>query len=64
VALRWLVEQDRVCALPRSADAGRRRENLDVFSFELSDEGRAALDELASGERRYVDVPWAPDWSD
>ena len=64
VALRWLVEQDRVCALPRSADAGRRRENLDVFDFTLTGEGRAALDELAAGERRYVDVPWAPDWSD
>jgi diketogulonate reductase-like aldo/keto reductase len=40
VALRWLVEQDRVCALPRSADPERRAENLDVFSFELSDSER------------------------
>jgi diketogulonate reductase-like aldo/keto reductase len=64
VALRWLVEQDRVCALPRSADPGRRRENLDVFSFALADAERAALDRLAAGERRYVDVPWAPDWDD
>jgi 2,5-diketo-D-gluconate reductase B len=64
VALRWLVEQDRVCALPRSADHRRRAENLDVFSFALSDDERAALDRLAAGERRYVDVPWAPDWDD
>jgi 2,5-diketo-D-gluconate reductase B len=64
VALRWLVEQDCVCALPRSANRGRRVENLDVFSFELSDSERAALDALAEGERRYVDVPWAPDWDD
>jgi 2,5-diketo-D-gluconate reductase B len=64
VALRWLVEQDRVCALPRSADPERRAENLDVFSFELSDSEQAALDALAEGQRRYVDVPWAPDWRD
>ena len=64
VALRRLVEQDRVCAIPRSADHERRAENVDVFSFELSDGERAALDALAEDERRYVDVPWAPDWDD
>jgi 2,5-diketo-D-gluconate reductase B len=63
VALRWLVEQDLVCAIPRSADHERRAENLDVFSFALTDEERAALDARAAGERRYVNVPWAPDWS-
>jgi diketogulonate reductase-like aldo/keto reductase len=62
VALRWLVEQEGVCVLPRSADPGRRRENLDVFSFTLTDADRAALDRLAAGQKRYVDVPWAPDW--
>jgi 2,5-diketo-D-gluconate reductase B len=48
VALRWLVEQDRTAAIPRSSSHTRRAENLDVFSFALSDEERAriaALDE-------------------
>jgi len=64
VALRWLVEQDRVCAIPRSSSRERRAQNLDVFSFALTGEERTALDALAEGERRYVDVPWAPDWRD
>ena len=64
VALRRLVEHDRVCALPRSADHGRRAENLDVFSFALTGEERAALDALAEGGRRYVDVRWAAEWRD
>ncbi len=35
VALRWLVQQG-VCAIPKSADAKRQQENLQVFDFELS----------------------------
>jgi 2,5-diketo-D-gluconate reductase B len=62
VALRWLVEQDRVCALPRSASSERRAENADVFSFALTAQERAALDGLTVRDRRYVNVPWAPDW--
>lgn len=38
VALRWLLDQDGVAAIPRSKSPDHRRENLDVFDFELSDE--------------------------
>jgi len=37
-ALRWLLQQDKVCAIPKATSDEHLRENLDVFDFELSDE--------------------------
>ena len=37
-ALRWLLQQDKVCAIPNATGEEHLRENLDVFDFELSDE--------------------------
>lgn len=47
VVLRWHVQQGRI-ALPKSADPQRQRENLDVFSFELTAEDLATVDALDS----------------
>ncbi|MFC7401099.1 aldo/keto reductase [Citricoccus sp. GCM10030269] len=47
VVLRWHVQQGRI-ALPKSADPQRQRENLDVFSFELTPEDLAAIAALDS----------------
>ncbi len=41
VALRWLIQQDNVIVIPKSAHRDRQRENLDLFGFKLS------LDEMA-----------------
>ena len=38
VALRWLVQQEKVAAIPKAAGEDHLRSNLDVFDFELSDE--------------------------
>ena len=38
VALRWLVQQDRVSAIPKATGGEHLAENLDVFDFELSEE--------------------------
>jgi 2,5-diketo-D-gluconate reductase B len=38
VALRWLVQQDKVCAIPKATGEEHLRENLDIFDFELSEE--------------------------
>ena len=38
IALRWLMQQDMIAAIPRSSNAARIAENIDVFDFEL-DEG-------------------------
>lgn len=48
VVLRWHVQAGRV-AIPKSADAGRQAENLDVLSFALTDEEMAAIDALDTG---------------
>ena len=61
VALRWLIEQPSVSAVPKSSSPERRRENLDVFDFELSDQERARIDALPK-DRRYVELEWAPEW--
>jgi 2,5-diketo-D-gluconate reductase B len=38
VALRWLVQQEKVSAIPKATSEEHLRENLDVFDFGLSDE--------------------------
>jgi 2,5-diketo-D-gluconate reductase B len=38
VALRWLVQQDKVSAIPKATSEEHLKENLDVFDFELSEE--------------------------
>jgi 2,5-diketo-D-gluconate reductase B len=63
VALRWLIEQDRVVAIPKAASHENRVANLDVFDFELTAEERARLDALPKDRRRF-DTAWAPDWKD
>ncbi len=38
VALRWLVQREKVSAIPKATGEEHLRENLDVFDFELSEE--------------------------
>ena len=38
VALRWLVQQEKVSAIPKATGEDHLKENLDVFDFELSGE--------------------------
>ncbi|TQL47378.1 diketogulonate reductase-like aldo/keto reductase [Homoserinimonas aerilata] len=46
--LRWHIQLGSV-PIPRSGDAGRQRENLDVFGFELTDAEITAISALESG---------------
>lgn len=62
VALRWLLDQPNVAALPKASSHARRAENLDVFDFELGDDERAAIDALTERRLRTADPPWAPAW--
>ena len=48
IVLRWHVELEAV-PIPKSADAARRRENLDVFSFDLAPEEVEAITALSRG---------------
>jgi 2,5-diketo-D-gluconate reductase B len=61
VALRWLLDQPQVAAIPKAASHEHRAANLDVFDFELSDEQRGAIAGLERGERT-IEPSWAPDW--
>lgn len=63
VALRWLVQQGDVIAIPRSSSAEHARSNLAVFDFALADHEMAEIAALAAPEGRIVDVAGvAPAW--
>jgi len=49
VVLRWHVQQGRV-VIPKSMSSERQATNIDLFSFELSDEQMARIDGLDQGE--------------
>ena len=38
VALRWLIQQEKVAAIPKATSEDHLKSNLDVFNFELSEE--------------------------
>ncbi len=48
VALRWLVQQHKVSAIPKATSEEHLKENLDVFDFELS---REEMDRISSLSR-------------
>ena len=51
VALRWLVQQDGVAAIPKAASEANARANLDIFDFALTADEMARIDGLARGHR-------------
>lgn len=54
VALRWLVQRG-VIIIPKSTHIERMRENLDLFSFELSDEEMGEIAKLDTGHSLFFD---------
>ena len=61
IALRWLLDQPHVSAVPKASKGEHRAANLAVFDFELTDEERGRIAGLERGYRT-IDPPWAPDW--
>lgn len=62
VALRWLLDQGGVAAIPRSASHEHRAANFAALDLvPLTYEERAAVDGLARG-RRFVNPSFAPAW--
>lgn len=61
VTLRWLLQQPRVAAIPRASSAEHRRENLNVFDFELNSHEMDRISGLDRGVR-LVDPEFAPEW--
>jgi 2,5-diketo-D-gluconate reductase B len=64
VALRWLVDQPGVAAIPKSATHDRRVENFQIFDFSLGDADRARIDALPKDQRDFDPAGVAPDWND
>jgi diketogulonate reductase-like aldo/keto reductase len=56
VVLRWHI-QHGIVVIPKSANADRIRENIDVFDFELSTTAMATLDAIGSGQDRVGPDP-------
>jgi 2,5-diketo-D-gluconate reductase B len=61
VALRWLIQQDGVAAIPRSSSRQHIAANFAIFDFALSGEEMAAVDRLR-GNTRLVSPSFAPRW--
>jgi len=63
VALRWLIQQDGVGAIPRSSREAHAKANLDIFDFALSAAEMAEIFALARPDGRLVSpAGFAPDW--
>jgi diketogulonate reductase-like aldo/keto reductase len=46
VALRWLIQQQNVAAIPKSSSRQHQADNIDIFDFELSDEDMERISQL------------------
>ena len=61
VALKWLLDQDSVCAIPKAARRESQQANLDALKLNLDDEDRKAIAALPK-DRRCVNPGFAPAW--
>ena len=61
VALRWLLDQQNVAAIPKAVSEQHAQENFNVFDFALSTAETAQIDALANN-RRIVSPALAPSW--
>lgn len=62
VTLAWLLAQDGVIAIPKSASPERLADNLTALNVSLSAEDMAAIGGLARPDGRLIDPEWAPAW--
>lgn len=62
VALRWLVQQPGVVAIPRSSRVERIAEFIAIDDFALSDADMRRISSLAHGSGRLVDYDFSPSW--
>jgi len=62
VALKWLIDQDGVAAIPKASRAESQSANLAALQLQLDDADRAAIAALPK-DQRFVSPPFAPDWN-
>ena len=61
VALRWLLDQDGVAAIPKASRAESQQANLDALKLRLDDDDRNAIAALPK-DRRCVNPGFGPAW--
>lgn len=54
VVLRWLIQRN-ISVIPKSVTPERIRQNLDVFSFSLSDEDIENIEKIDTGKSCFID---------
>jgi diketogulonate reductase-like aldo/keto reductase len=63
IALRWLIQQGNIVPIPRSSNAKRMAENLNVFDFALTDEEMKRIAALKRPDGRIANpAARAPAW--
>jgi len=50
ISLRWLIQLGNISVIPRSQNEYHRRENLDIFDFELSEHDMETIEEISVGQ--------------
>ncbi len=63
VALRWLIQQDNVAAIPRTGSEQNLRANFEIFDFELDADDLEKIARLPKNVR-VINPAFAPDWED
>ena len=63
VALRWLVQQNNVAAIPRSREHQHRQYNFAIFDFALSNVEMTRIVQL-DNQARLIDPAFAPAWDE
>jgi diketogulonate reductase-like aldo/keto reductase len=65
VALRWLLDQEKVSAIPKAARREHAAANSDIFDFRLSPDDRATIDKLSGDADRMVEwAGYTPRWDE
>ena len=63
IALRWLVQQPGIAAIPRTSNPQRLAENLAVFDFQLTEDEMDRICRLKRPNSRLINEPgWVPRW--
>ena len=61
VAVKWLLDQDGVAAIPKASRRESQQANLDALKLKLDDEDRKAIAALPK-DKRFVNPGFAPAW--
>jgi 2,5-diketo-D-gluconate reductase B len=61
VALKWLLDQDAVAAIPKASRAESQKANLGALNVNLDDDDRRAIASLPK-DQRFVKPGLAPVW--